>query len=648
MKKGILITQIVAGVLVVSVGLTIVLGSGFGGSATAPESYSSLDQNLITYYSWRDALNAPPTIEISTPTDWQLLFGGIASAAPKAPSVPVLVEQPEPEPEPPPPPPRKRTLPPDTSPGEEPDSRQDTPPKEEATPPPSSGSGREFARDFPPDNIEEPEDSLTGKRVVMSANTSMRAEPGAGETRRYPYAGYVTEVLADNGEYVWIRFGSRGGWVPKEDVSTTSRSEDYYRVAWQWISGRDTSWLQQRPQNSGYNVYAPVMYYVRGSLGSSSNYTYIMSGANFTNNIKFARERGYQVWLTFQHFSTSPGLGSASSRKAKIDEIIGRALEHDVDGINIDYEALGSSNRSDFTKFISEMYVEAKKYDLILSVDVVRPASGVYGESYDRPALAKNSDYLVLMAYDQHWGSSPTPGSVATLAWTESAIQAMLNQGVPASKLILGIPFYSRNWRVERPTITPEEDSVVTTDGVNIRTEPSTRGGSSTVEFTASRYSVFKYLDEVTQIGGSATWYKIEHEGKELYVHSDYAQFVAAGETFTAGSLSTISSYAIHLEVGLEILKNYDPETKTSHFESFAGTHRPMTDVEITKNHSSGQTLITYYDPDGIYNMIWMENWDSLRARRKLMEKYKLPGLAAWSLEWMDNNRQAWNQLIKN
>ena len=67
--------------------------------------------------------------------------------------------------------------------------------------------------------------------------------------------------------------------------------------------------------------------------------------------------------------------------------------------------------------------------------------------------------------------------------------------------------------------------------------------------------------------------------------------------------------------------------------------------VEIVFDNSTQQTLVTYDDGEGHLNKIWLEDFSSLAKRRKLMEQYNLAGLAAWSLEWIDSNQQAWKHL---
>jgi spore germination protein YaaH len=53
---------------------------------------------------------------------------------------------------------------------------------------------------------------------------------------------------------------------------------------------------------------------------------------------------------------------------------------------------------------------------------------------------------MILMAYDEHWAGSPVSGSVASIGWVERGIRSLLEE-VPAHKVILGLPFYTREWQ---------------------------------------------------------------------------------------------------------------------------------------------------------------------------------------------------------
>lgn len=87
---------------------------------------------------------------------------------------------------------------------------------------------------------------------------------------------------------------------------------------------------------------------------------------------------------------------------------------------------------------------------MIVSMDISPiSTSENWSLCYDRYELSKTIDYLMLMAYDQHWATSPVAGSVAEYSWVEDSITGVLEE-IPKDKLILGIPFYTRLWKIEK------------------------------------------------------------------------------------------------------------------------------------------------------------------------------------------------------
>ena len=69
------------------------------------------------------------------------------------------------------------------------------------------------------------------------------------------------------------------------------------------------------------------------------------------------------------------------------------------------------------------------------------------------------------MAYDQFGSYSKTPGSTATYNWVEKNIKKFINQEeVDANKIILGVPFYTRLWKIK-------DNEVVNNSTVSMKNE---------------------------------------------------------------------------------------------------------------------------------------------------------------------------------
>lgn len=166
--------------------------------------------------------------------------------------------------------------------------------------------------------------------------------------------------------------------------------------------------------------------------------------------VEEAHKRGVSVWaLASNGFSKTVSSQFFKNPRAVnlyIARLLAYASLYNLDGINIDFENLDVADRTQFVRFVSILSAQMKKSGLLLSVDVHIPSNTNTSKSHDRAALSKHADYIMLMAYDQHWRTSQTSGSVASLPWVERAVKGCLDEGVPADKLLLGVPFYMRRW----------------------------------------------------------------------------------------------------------------------------------------------------------------------------------------------------------
>ena len=63
---------------------------------------------------------------------------------------------------------------------------------------------------------------------------------------------------------------------------------------------------------------------------------------------------------------------------------------------------------------------------------------------YEAEKIAPLADYLILMAYDQHWSTS-MPGPISHQKWIEASLDAFA-KNIPSEKIILGIAGYGYDW----------------------------------------------------------------------------------------------------------------------------------------------------------------------------------------------------------
>nr|MDA3847595.1 glycosyl hydrolase family 18 protein [Vallitaleaceae bacterium] len=193
----------------------------------------------------------------------------------------------------------------------------------------------------------------------------------------------------------------------------------------------------------GLDVISPTWFALDDEAGNVSNIASI-------EYVNYAHSLGIDVWALFSNsFSSSlthEVLSSTEKREKVIKQILAFSALYELDGINIDFESVAEEDGPYFVQFIREITPYLKNQGLVVSVDMYVPKP--WTEHYNRAALGEVIDYLIIMGYDEHWGSSPESGSVASINFVYEGIIDTLAV-VPNEKVILGVPYYTRRWAEE-------------------------------------------------------------------------------------------------------------------------------------------------------------------------------------------------------
>ncbi|WP_139492259.1 glycosyl hydrolase family 18 protein [Brevibacillus dissolubilis] len=219
-------------------------------------------------------------------------------------------------------------------------------------------------------------------------------------------------------------------------------------LTWEHVTGRNPK-LAEIPAMPGLNVVSPTWFELtddKATLGNKADSSYV----------KWAHQRGYQVWgLVSNGFNpdfTKALLSDFHMREKFIVQVIHYATMYELDGINLDFENVYIEDKARLVQLVRELTPYLHEQNLTVSMDVTPiSTSDRWSRFYDRKVLAQVVDYMAVMTYDEHWGTSPVAGSVASLPWVEESLQNIL-QEVPRNKLLLGVPFYTRLWKeVKQP-----------------------------------------------------------------------------------------------------------------------------------------------------------------------------------------------------
>ncbi len=180
------------------------------------------------------------------------------------------------------------------------------------------------------------------------------------------------------------------------------------------------------------------------------------TSSRMTTVINDAHANGTRVVLTVQSFGWSSAgvtrqkalLGSSTHRVTLARQIAAAVRDRGADGVNLDFEPIVSTYADEFTALVRSVRAELNK--ISRGYQLTFDATGWIGNYPIEAATASGAaDAVVIMGYDYKNGSSNPVGSVAPLGGPGydigDTIRAYVSR-VPASKVILGVPYYGRAW----------------------------------------------------------------------------------------------------------------------------------------------------------------------------------------------------------
>lgn len=191
----------------------------------------------------------------------------------------------------------------------------------------------------------------------------------------------------------------------------------------------------------GINVISPTWFYLNDNAGNLHN----LASADY---VSYCHQHNIEVWPTVNNLENKEAdstyvLTHSSTRHNLVNQIVSMAIQYNLDGINLDFEAMDGAKVQDaYIQFVRELSLKCANNGIVLSVDNYVPTA--YTAFYNRAEQANFADYVVIMGYDEHYAGSEI-GSVASIDWVTEGVENTLKE-VPAEQVILGMPFYTRIW----------------------------------------------------------------------------------------------------------------------------------------------------------------------------------------------------------
>jgi len=386
---------------------------------------------------------------------------------------------------------------------------------------------------------------------VKAKKTYMRYKP---DRKAYIgsqlYKGDGLSAFGEDGEYTRVRAanGLLGYVLTKDltaaetvpgDVPAQEGAAREERVAKKTVEGKiNMIWDQitvfeansdpfRLEAREGLDVVSPTWFYF--DTDKMDGDIISLADASYVNR---AHENGCQVWALIDDFSRDPKKTNSSIsrnilsdtvfRERSINRLLGYVAEYGLDGINIDFEYVQKEDVTHYLQFLRELSVFMGRMGKVLSVDVYNPVPPAYWSSYyNRGEISKYADYVCVMAYDEHISGGPV-GPVASVGFVETGVEMTLLE-VPKEKVLLGLPYYVRVWRISAG----EETASVRNYGMRAAYEMFSDNGAAFVwdETVGSYYGEYR-AEEDGETAVYKTWLESERsiEKKlEILVKHDLA-----------------------------------------------------------------------------------------------------------------------------
>ena len=234
-------------------------------------------------------------------------------------------------------------------------------------------------------------------------------------------------------------------------VYTSISLDEEICMVWHQLTVEDAnSKLEELIANTeGVNVIAPTWFMLTENDGSYES----LASRSY---VERAHAMGLQVWATLDNFNRGDNVQSeilfadTDARRHLIDTLVTEVKDLGIDGINLDVEGIKPEAGPHYVQFIRELSIDCRREGIILSVDTYVPTA--YTEFYNRREQGIVADYVIIMAYDEHYAGSD-PGSVSSIGFVEKGIRDTLAD-VPKEKLVCALPFYMRLWQDDNGEVT--------------------------------------------------------------------------------------------------------------------------------------------------------------------------------------------------
>lgn len=310
--------------------------------------------------------------------------------------------------------------------------------------------------------------------------------------------GYVPQ------EYLTEQIDKTWQTEKQEDVFTQLKMDHTVCLGWhQMTEVVGSADLEIKTAHAGsLNVISPTWFALSDNKGNFSS----LASSEY---VTAAHAKGLKVWGLVNDFDKKVKLkkvlGRTSIRTNLINNLVTTAIQYDLDGINIDFEKITVETAPAYLEFLRELVLRCHANDIVVSVDDYLPTDS--SAFYNWKEQGRVVDYVIFMAYDEHYAGSKESGSVSSLPFVQGGVELGL-QYIPQERVVVALPFYTRLWRETKKKSGVDvsssaygmssAESVLQSNGVSAAWDDTT--GQYYAEFDAEGSTYKIWLEEETSL----------------------------------------------------------------------------------------------------------------------------------------------------
>ena len=159
-----------------------------------------------------------------------------------------------------------------------------------------------------------------------------------------------------------------------QEPEYTNISKDYtINMAWHQVTNQEANnkVLEMIANTKGITTISPTWFFLKdndGNIESLANSTYV----------NYCHQNGIEVWALVEDIKYKDTiidyeiLSRTSSRQRLVTNLIAKAIEYDLDGLNIDFEYIKEESSKAYLEFIRELSIMCRLNGIVLSVNNYR------------------------------------------------------------------------------------------------------------------------------------------------------------------------------------------------------------------------------------------------------------------------------------